>query len=169
MNLQKSRDGICRLEQADGKTLAWHEDSGVTLLEEDGLYFKDLERSGSLLPYEDWRLSDRERAQDLDNILACREAMGDAPVIVCMRLNNPMVMSEFEPAADAIVAEFGVSKSAVLDILFGECDPSGRLPVQMPRDMDTVEAHAEDVAFDLVPYTDSQGNTYDYGFGLQFM
>ncbi|MCD8217406.1 MAG: glycoside hydrolase family 3 C-terminal domain-containing protein [Clostridiales bacterium] len=105
---------------------------------------------------------------DLDNILACREAMGEAPVIVCARLNNPMVMSEFEPSADAIVAEFGVSKSAVLDILFGECDPTGRLPVQMPRDMDTVEKHSEDIAFDLVPYTDSQGNVYDYGFGLRY-
>ena len=35
------------------------------LLDVDGLKFKDLERCGELLPYEDWRLSARERAEDL--------------------------------------------------------------------------------------------------------
>lgn len=105
---------------------------------------------------------------DLDNILFCRQAMGEKPVIVCTTLNNPMIMSEFEAEADAIVADFGVSRAAVLDILFGEHAPTGRLPLQLPRDMETVEAHCEDLALDLIPYTDSEGNTYDYGFGLQY-
>ena len=35
------------------------------LIQQDGLYFKDLEGTGELLPYEDWRLSPEERAQDL--------------------------------------------------------------------------------------------------------
>ena len=37
---------------------------GVTsapVLEQDGLYFKDLERTGQLLPYEDWRLPPEDR------------------------------------------------------------------------------------------------------------
>ena len=38
---------------------------------------------------------------DLDNILECRRAMGDKPVIVCATVNNPMVMHEFEAEADA--------------------------------------------------------------------
>ncbi len=105
---------------------------------------------------------------DLDNILACRKAMKDKPVIVCMLLNNPMVMGEFEPDADAIVAEFGVSRAAVLDVLFGAYHPTGRLPVQLPANMETVEAHCEDVALDLTPYKDTAGNLYDYGFGLHY-
>ena len=107
-------------------------------------------------------------AADLDNVLACREAMGKKPVIVCATLNNPCVPAEFEPAADAILADFGVSKAAVFTVLFGEYAPSGRLPVQLPRDMETVEAHSEDKAFDMIPYTDSVGNVYDYGFGLKY-
>lgn len=106
--------------------------------------------------------------RDLDNILETRHRMGDKPVIVCAAVSNPMVMGEFEKDADAIVAEFGVSCQAVLDIVFGNYEPTGRLPMQMPADMATVERHCEDVAFDLQPYEDACGNRYDYGFGLNY-
>ena len=105
---------------------------------------------------------------DLDNILNCREAMGDKPVIVCAAINNPMVMHEFEREADGIVVEFGVSRAAVLDVVFGDYDPTGRLPVQMPKDMDTVEKHCEDVPFDLEVHVDEFGHAYDYGFGMNY-
>ncbi len=105
---------------------------------------------------------------DLDNILFCRRRMGDKPVIVVETMNNPMVMSEFEPQADGILAEFGVSREAVLDVIFGRFAPQGRLPAQLPADMACVERHCEDLPLDLVPYTDEAGNRYDYGFGLGY-
>ncbi|MCI5649965.1 MAG: glycoside hydrolase family 3 C-terminal domain-containing protein [Fusicatenibacter sp.] len=105
---------------------------------------------------------------DLDNILFCREVMGNKPVIVCATLHNPMVMQEFETAADAIVADFGVSKAAVLDVVFGRYNPTGRLPIQIPKDMDAVEAQSEDKGLDLEPYTDSEGHIYDYGYGMNY-
>lgn len=106
--------------------------------------------------------------RDLDTILETRAAMGDKPVIVRAAISNPMVMNEFETAADAIVAEFGVSREAVLDIVFGIYEPTGRLPIQIPRDMETVETQCEDVALDMKPHIDDQGNAYDYGFGLNY-
>ena len=105
---------------------------------------------------------------DLDNILSCRRAMGNKPVIVVETLSNPMVVSEFEGETDALIAEFGVSRAAVLDVIFGRYAPKGRLPVQMPKDMDTVERHCEDKALDLEPYVDEFGNAYDYGFGIGY-
>jgi beta-glucosidase len=36
----------------------------------------------------------------------------------------------------------------------------------MPKDMATVERQKEDVPHDMIPYKDRQGNTYDFGFGL---
>ena len=105
---------------------------------------------------------------DLDNILFCRRAMGNKPVIVVETLNNPMVVSEFEGKVDALLAEFGVSRQAVLDVIFGRYAPQGRLPVQLPRDMDTVERHCEDKALDLIPHVDESGHAYDYGFGLDY-
>lgn len=106
--------------------------------------------------------------QDLDNILDCRKAMGQKPVIVCAAISNPMVMAEFEQDADGIVAEFGVSREAVLDIVFGNYEPRGRLPIQIPKNMETVEAQQEDVALDMQPHVDELGNAYDYGFGLNY-
>ena len=70
------KNGIYRLTQENGKTLTWSEDSGVKLIEKDGLYFKDLARTGELLPYEDWRLSDWERAVDLAGRLSVEEIAG---------------------------------------------------------------------------------------------
>ena len=50
--------------------------TSAPILEADGLYFKDLERSGMLLPYEDWRLSPEERAKDLASRLSIEEIAG---------------------------------------------------------------------------------------------
>ena len=127
----------------------------------------------------DWRESDPDRSykgktntcwneSDLDNILRCREAMGSKPVIVVETLANPMVVSEFEGEVDALIADFGVSRAAVLDVIFGRFAPKGRLPIQMPKDMDAVERHCEDKPFDLEVHVDECGHAYDFGFGLGY-
>ena len=105
---------------------------------------------------------------DLDLVLDTKKRMGDKPVIVIVSTSNPFVISEFEPVVDSILIEFGVTTSALLDIISGKFEPSGLLPIQMPIDMKTVELQKEDVAFDMEPYVDSCGNIYDFGFGLNF-
>ena len=104
---------------------------------------------------------------DLANLEAAREAMGDKPVVAVLKLDVPVVMSEVEPLADSVYVHFGVSQRALLDVVTGAARPGGRLPVTLPRDMATVEAHCEDVFNDYEPYVDSAGNRYEYGFGLQ--
>jgi len=106
--------------------------------------------------------------RDLDLVLDTRKAMGGKPVIVVVRIQNPCVLAELESAADAIVVDFGVQQEAILTILSGNAEPSGLLPVQLPRDMETVEAHCEDAPLDMIPYVDSTGNAYDFGFGLNW-
>ncbi|MBQ6551093.1 MAG: glycoside hydrolase family 3 C-terminal domain-containing protein [Lachnospiraceae bacterium] len=103
---------------------------------------------------------------DLDNIIRMRELMGGKPVIVCMEMHNPTVPAEFEPLADGIVVQFGVTKEAVFHVLFGDVKASGKLPYRLPKNMETVEKHCEDLFNDYEVYTDSEGNAYDYGFGL---
>lgn len=105
---------------------------------------------------------------DLDNVIHMRNAMGDKPVIAIVSLKNPMVMAEFEPYADAILVEYGVTPSAVMDILTGKFKPQGLLPLQIPKDMETVECQKEDVAFDMECYVDSEGHTYDFGYGMDY-
>ena len=68
----------------------------------------------------------------------------------------------------ASVAVFGVSRVAVLDVVFGGDNPTGRLPIQMPKDMDAVEEQSEDRALDMEAYIDSEGHNYDYGYGMNY-
>ena len=104
---------------------------------------------------------------DLDNILEMRKVMGNKPVIVCMEMHNPAVPAEFEEASDVIAVQFGVTKEAIFRVLFGDAPAKGRLPYRLPKNMDAIERHCEDLFNDYEAYRDSEGNCYDYGFGLE--
>ena len=106
--------------------------------------------------------------RDLDIVLETKKAMGDKPVIVCIRMHKPTVLAEFEPYADAIIVDFGVQRSAVYDILCGKAEPSGRLPIQLPKDMETVERHCEDAPLDMESYVDGEGHVYGFGYGMNW-
>ena len=105
---------------------------------------------------------------DLKMVLDTRKVMKDKPVIVSIAMSKPMVFSEFENVADAILVNFDVQDQAILDIVSGAAEPSGLLPLQMPQDMKTVETQKEDVPFDMECHKDSEGNSYDFGFGLNW-
>jgi beta-glucosidase len=105
---------------------------------------------------------------DLDMVLDAGKKTGGKPVIAVVQTANPFVAAEFEPYADAVLFCFSVELRAVLDIITGKAEPSALLPFQMPRDMETVESQAEDGARDMIPYTDSSGNVWDFAFGLDW-
>lgn len=107
-------------------------------------------------------------ASDLKMVLDAKKAMKDKPVVVSIALSKPMVFSEFEKEASAILVTFEVQDQAILDMLTGAAEPSGLLPLQMPIDMKTVELQKEDVPFDMICHKDSEGNTYDFGFGMNW-
>lgn len=106
--------------------------------------------------------------KDLDNVIEMKKIMKDKPVIVSMKLKNPTVMAEFEPYADAIVVDYGTQNQVIFDLLAGKFTPSGLLPLQIPKDMDTVELQQEDVPLDMEPYCDSEGHVYDFAYGMDF-
>ncbi len=105
---------------------------------------------------------------DLAMVTDTYTKMKGKPVIVSVNLSNPMVFSEFEKDANAILVNFGVQDQAILDIITGNREPSALLPLQMPLDMTTVEKQAEDLPLDMKCYQDSEGNSYDFGFGLNW-
>ena len=72
----RTDNGYNLITQKKGQTLAYTPGSGVTILTEDGYAFKDLNRNGTLEPYEDWRLSAEERAEDLASRLPVEEIAG---------------------------------------------------------------------------------------------
>lgn len=114
-------------------------------------------------------------ATDLDSVKLGRRAADAAeregkrlPVITLVHALKPMVFAEVEPLSDVILVGYGVSDNAYFDIVTGKFEPSGLLPMQQPKDMETVEAQQEDVPRDMVCYTDSEGHAYDFAYGLDW-
>jgi len=109
-----------------------------------------------------------QNSYDMKMVNETRARMGKKPVVVLIDVSNPMVFSEIEKNASAILVHFGVQDQALLDLLTGQSEPGGLLPFQMPADMLTVEKQFEDVPRDMTCYNDSDGNIYDFGFGLDW-
>ncbi|MBN8881718.1 MAG: glycoside hydrolase family 3 protein [Salana multivorans] len=115
---------------------------------------------------------------DLDAIeraAAAIEASGkDIPLITVIRTGEVMmdhstvVPAEFEALSDAILIGYGVAQSAYFDVALGLHEPAARLPIGLPASMDAVEGSYEDVPKDVESYVDSAGNTYEFGFGLNY-
>ncbi len=94
-----------------------------------------------------------------DSILQLMDAV---PTIVDIYLDRPAVIPEISAKAKGLLADFGASDAAVLDVVFGKYKPGGHLPMELPSSMDAVRDQKEDV-----PY-DSKKPLYKFGFGLSY-
>ena len=106
--------------------------------------------------------------ENLELIQETVELMGDKPIIFILSMENPMVVSEFEPSVDAMLIGTSVSPDAFMEVISGQTEPSGLLPVNMPASMEAVETAYEDGYHDMEVYVDSDGNAYSFGFGLNW-
>ena len=103
-----------------------------------------------------------------DSIKALREQVGDLPIVAYVTASNPFCCYEFEEYCDAILVGFAISRSAACQVIGGFYEPGGLLPCQLPANMETVERQYEDVSFDMECHVDSEGNAYDYAFGMDW-
>jgi beta-glucosidase len=99
------------------------------------------------------------KGEALAEILALEKSV---PTIVVIYLDRPAVIPEISAAAAGLLADYGASDSAVLEVIFGRAKPAGRLPMELPSSMDAVYQQKEDV-----PY-DSANPLYPFGFGLSY-
>jgi beta-glucosidase len=98
-------------------------------------------------------------AQDLGKLLPLLRSV---PTIVVINMDRPAVLSEIEPHAAALVANFGATDGALLDVLFGRHQPQGKLPFDLPSSMEEVLAQRPDVPFD------TPNPLYRFGHGLGY-
>ncbi|KAL3431275.1 beta-glucosidase C [Aspergillus tetrazonus] len=84
------------------------------------------------------------------------------PTIVDIIMDRPAVIPEVVEQAQAVLASYGSDSEAFLDIVFGVSKPEGKLPFDLPRSMDAVEAQAEDLPFD------TENPVFRYGHGLEY-
>ncbi|MCF0132443.1 MAG: glycoside hydrolase family 3 protein, partial [Blautia sp.] len=73
---EEQRDGYVLIVNEGGTDIAYSPESGIRIIEEDGYAFKDLNGSGKLEPYKDWRLSAEERSLDLASRLSVEQIAG---------------------------------------------------------------------------------------------
>lgn len=73
---QQPERGYATVQNPNGPTLGYSPASGVQILTIDGQHFKDLNKNGTLDPYEDWRLSFDERARDLASKMSIEQIAG---------------------------------------------------------------------------------------------
>ena len=101
-------------------------------------------------------------------LIEVHKQMAGKPVIVVIAMSNPMVLKEVEPIADAILTGFSLQTQVFLDLIFGDREPSGLLPFELPLSMSAIEHHCEDKPHDIEPYCDADGNIYKFTYGLNF-
>ncbi|MFE5816907.1 glycoside hydrolase family 3 C-terminal domain-containing protein [Streptomyces sp. NPDC056479] len=82
------------------------------------------------------------------------------PILVCVNLERPAVLPEIADRAAVLMADFGASDNALLDVAFGRARPEGRLPFELPRSMAAVAASRPDVP------NDTENPVFGYGHGL---
>jgi len=114
------------------------------------------------------RISNAEHLVSFERAAAIAADLG-VPVITLVRGvgSSTFVPVEIYEASSAILLGFGISDQALIEVGLGLREPSGRLPMTMPADMNAVERQLEDIA-DTDPFVDSAGNAWGFGFGLNF-
>ena len=90
----------------------------------------------------------------------CSSSRGRVPTVLVLHLERPAVIPELAAACAAVVAVFGASDEAVLDVLFGRAQPEGRLPFELPSSMAAVREQLPDVPHD------SRDPLFPFGHGL---
>jgi len=93
---------------------------------------------------------------------AFKRVSATVPTVVTIYLDRPAILTPIRDRARAVVANFGVSDTALLDVLAGHAKPEGKLPFELPSSMQAVEAQRSDVAHD------SARPLYRFGFGRSY-
>lgn len=189
------------------------------VLYQDGLYFKDIDGSGVMQDYNDWRLSSKQRAEsyvkqlsvkektdqlfiadwrmgiyqkmgEIEKIAAAVHAKG-GKVITNINITLAWQVGGVEKLADCLLAGYNTFTDATLDVILGEFNPTGRLPITLPKDDSVIAVNKDGVCISPkdVPdyekdqympdemkdengkayaYRDSMGNYCEMDFGLSY-
>jgi len=84
------------------------------------------------------------------------------PTIVDIYLERAAVIPEITAACAGLIANFGASDAAALDVIFGRFQPQATLPFELPSSMTSVRAQRSDMPHD------SHAPLFAHGFGLRY-
>ncbi len=84
------------------------------------------------------------------------------PTVVVIDLDRPAVIPELAAAVAGLIGAFGATDTVVLDLIFGNSAPTGKLPFELPSSMEAVETQLSDLP------ADSENPLFPLGFGLSY-
>ena len=96
---------------------------------------------------------------------AVKEAAPETPIITVVTGGRPYILTWYDENTNAVLEAYYPGQQggiAIAETLFGDNNPTGKTPIQFPRDMASVNNQSGDVSFDL------ENPLYDYGWGLSY-
>ena len=102
----------------------------------------------------------------LADIQAAMEEIGDPKkAVLCIYFRQPYVLDEASGlrSAGAILAAFGVSDAALMDVLTGRSNPRGKLPFALAKNAEAIVSQAPDA-----PGYAEADTLFPFGFGLSY-
>jgi beta-glucosidase len=88
------------------------------------------------------------------------KASAQVPTVFAIFLDRPAILGNVRDKADVILANFGASDTAVLDVVLGRATARGRLPFELPSSMAAVETQHPAIG------DDSTDPLYPFGAGI---
>ena len=84
------------------------------------------------------------------------------PTVSIFTLHRPAVFPEINAASNALIVDFDCEDEILAELIFGKFSPTGKLPVEIPSNVQAVEEQLEDVPHD------SKDPLYPFGAGLEY-
>lgn len=112
-----------------------------------------------------WGYDTLEITSSQQEILETVKANTNGQIITVVTGGRPYILTWCDENTNAILEAYYPGQQggiAIAETIFGLNNPTGKTPMQFPRDMDSVNEQASDVSFDL------ENPLYDYGWGLSY-
>ena len=96
---------------------------------------------------------------------AVKAAAPETPIVTVVTGGRPYILTWCDENTNAILEAYYPGQQggiAIAETLFGLNNPTGKTPIQFPRDMASVNNQSGDVSFDL------ENPLYDFGWGLSY-
>ena len=125
-----------------------------------------------------WQVTDL-RIPEKDLAGAMKIIQSGKPVISCVNMSRPWIITELAQKSAAVLGTYRVDNpslsvikshdgrdtsedQALAEIVFGKFNPVGRLPIEIPRTMESVVLQLEDVPYDC------EDELWPYDFGMNY-
>jgi beta-glucosidase len=108
----------------------------------------------------------------INNVDKIIEIQKKVPTITAINFTNPWLIDQIEPNAAAVISTFGVKAEAIVDVIRGKFNPTGKLPFTIPANKEAVDNEVGDIPGYVEDpsyvYKNKNGDSYGFDFGLTY-